>query len=116
MDHSLHSIDRHFEGRSPAVREIYDAIVTISRRFGPVREEAKNAAIHLVNKTVFAGIKARRDYLTVTFKSHQDASSRVIKREHTSANRWYLEIKLLSKKDIDGALKSWLKHAYRLSA
>jgi hypothetical protein len=112
-----HNVDRHFEGRASEVRAIYDAILSVAQTFGPVGEEPKKTSIHLTNRTAFAGVQTRRDFLILTVKSDFDiTSSRVVRREQASANRWHLEVKLGSKKDVDTELKNWLKSAYELSA
>jgi len=110
------SVDSHFDGRSPAVREIYNAIVAASQKFGEIAEDPKKTSIHLNNKTAFAGIATRREFLILTIKSDRDIKSvRIFKREQTSANRWHHEIKLHNVKDVNAELKSWLKEAYHLS-
>jgi hypothetical protein len=109
-------LDQHFHGRSPEVRRIYDAILAAARKLGHVEEEPKKDSIHLVNRTAFAGVQTRREHLILTVKSQQDiSSSRVFKREQASANRWHLEVKLHSQKDVDAELKKWLKQAYQIS-
>src|SRR2546426_1345776 len=111
------SLDQHFEGRSPEVRRIYDAILAAALTFGRVRQEPKKTSIHLINKTAFAGVQTRREYLILTVKSRQDIlSGRVFKREQASANRWHLELKLHSHKDVDTELKEWLREAHRRSS
>lgn len=111
------SVECHFENRSPVVREIYDNILTQSRKFGPVEEDPKKTSIHLNRRTAFAGIQTRREFLILTVKSDRDLDShRVSKREQTSANRWHHEIKLHAPGDVDPEIVSWLEAAYSLSA
>jgi hypothetical protein len=110
-------VDRHFDGRSPEVRTIYESILAAARRFGPVGEDPKKTSIHLNNRTAFAGIQTRREYLILTIKSDRDITSdRIGRREQASANRWHLELKLRTVKDVDSELKAWLHDAYRLSS
>jgi hypothetical protein len=71
----------------------------------------------LTNRTAFAGIQTRRDYLILTVKSaHDITSDRISKREQASANRWHLELKLRTRKDVDSELTAWLQDAYELSS
>ncbi|HTK25541.1 MAG TPA: DUF5655 domain-containing protein [Pyrinomonadaceae bacterium] len=110
------SVQQHFHGRSPAVREIYDAVVSASRQFGPVIEDPKKTSIHLNNRTAFAGVATRRDFMILTIKSKHDIMSpRIFKREQASANRWHLEVKLLKPDEVDSELTGWLREAYDLS-
>jgi hypothetical protein len=110
------SVDRHFTGRAPGVRAVYDRILAAAQGSGPVREEAKKTSIHLVRRSAFAGIATRREWLILTFKSANDISSpRIIKREQASANRWHLEVRLRHPREVDRELRSWLKDAVELA-
>ena len=109
-------IFRHFDGRSPGVHRTYKKILAAVRRFGAVGEEFKKTSIHLTNKTAFAGIQTRREFLILTVKSREDIKSdRIFRREQTSPNRWHLEMKLYRPVEVDTELKIWLKRAYDLS-
>ena len=111
------SVQQHFERRSPVVREIYTAVVSAAEQFGPVVEDPKKTSIHLANRTAFAGVATRRDFLILTIKSKRDIKSdRIVKREQASPNRWHLEIKLSSPDEIDRELAGWLREAYDLSS
>jgi hypothetical protein len=111
------TVTQHFQRPSPVVRDIYDAIVSTARKFGPVVEDPKKTSIHLNRRTAFAGIATRRDSLILTIKSKHDINSeRIFKREQASANRWHLEIKLSSADEVDAELTDWLKEAYKISA
>jgi hypothetical protein len=106
-----------FEGKTPAVRQTYDRLLEALRRMGPVVEEPKKTSIHLVRRTAFAGVATRKDYILLTIKSdHKRASPRVQHTEQVSPGRFHLEVKLLTPKDIDSELVSWLRESYELSA
>ena len=110
-------LDRHFAGRDPRVRRIYDRIIAAAKKFGSFHEEPKKTSIHLVNKTAFAGVATRKDALILTIKSDRDLKNgRITKHERASANRWHLEIRLSDPSEVDNELKAWLKKAYELSA
>src|SRR6185436_11763304 len=110
-------LELHFDGRSAEVSKIYESILAVARSFGPINEDPKKTSIHLTNRTAFAGIQTRRDYVILTVKSaHDITSDRISKREQTSANRWHLELKLQTRKDVDSELTAWLRDAYELSA
>src|SRR5689334_22657216 len=111
-----HTVGQHFDDRSPAVREIYETIVAASREFGPVEEDPKKTSIHLNRKSAFAGIQTRREFLILTVKATNDIDSpRISKRENTSANRWYHEVKIGSADEVDAEVLGWLRNAYELS-
>jgi len=110
------SVDQHFEGRSPVVRDIYDTIIAAAHQFGPVEQDAKKTSIHLNRKNAFAGIRTRREFLILTVKATEDIKSpRISKREQTSPNRWHHEIKINSVDEIDGQIVDWLRSSYGLA-
>jgi hypothetical protein len=110
------SIDRHFAGRAPVVRAIYDRILSAAKAGGPVREEPKKTSIHLARRTAFAGVATRKDAVILTLKSARDIRSpRILKREQTSANRWHLDVRLDDPAQVDHQLQTWLKSAIELA-
>jgi len=109
-------IEQHFEKATPAVRSAYDAILTAARKLGPVEEDPKKTSIHLSHGTAFAGVATRKEYLILTLKSAEKIKSpRVHKSEKVSANRWHVEIRVQTPRDVDRELRAWLEAAYRLS-
>jgi hypothetical protein len=117
MSTGNHTVNEHFEDRASSVRATYAAILRAAKKLGPVDEEAKKTSIHLVRKTAFAGIATRKTALILTLKSDSDvASDRIGKREHVSANRWHLEVRLEEPKQVDRELVAWLKKAYDLAS
>jgi hypothetical protein len=111
-----HTVQEHFDNRTPAVKATYAEILRATRKLGPVREEAKKTSIHLVRKTAFAGVATRRAALILTLKSETDLTSdRITKRERVSANRWHLEVRLEAPEQVDQELVRWLHRAYDLA-
>ena len=111
------SIDRHFAGRAPAVRAIYDRIVSAAKAEGSVREEPKKTSIHLARKSAFAGVATRKDALILTIKSPADIrSARIVRREQASANRGHLEVRLDDPAQVERERKGWLKQSIEMSA
>jgi hypothetical protein len=98
-------------------RAIYDRLLAAARSIAPVVEDPNQSSIHLRRKTVFAGVTPRKDALILTIKSESDIRSRrIVKRQHASARRWHLEVRLEDPKQVDAELKSWLKAAMAISA
>ncbi len=115
-DASDFAVRQHFEGRTPAVRAIYDRILAATGRFGPFQEEPKKTSIHLARKTAFAGVATRKNALILTLKSATDLKSpRVSKHERASANRWHLEVRLDDPAQVDAEIEGWLRAAYELA-
>lgn len=100
---------------SPEAMRLYAALIAVVRTFGIYREEPKKTSIHLANKSAFIGVHFRRTYLILTLKSASRIdSSRVVKAEQVSKNRWHCEVKLAEHSEIDDALRGWIRAAYQL--
>ncbi len=111
-----YSVNDHFAGKDPALRKMYDRLITLLRRCGPLREEPKKTSIHLVNASALAGVEVRNSYLLLNLKAdHKIESSRIQKTEQISARRFHHKIKLASLQDLDAELQGWLQEAYQLS-
>jgi len=111
------TINSHFKGKDPVVREIYDQLKRAIKSFGPLLEDPKKTSIHIVNKSALAGVATRKAHIVLTIKSDRKlASPRIFKSEQTSASRFHHEVKLTSPAEVDKELIGWLEDAYRLSA
>ena len=109
-------VNSHFAGKDPALRAIYDDLLTTARKFGPVGEDPKKTSIHLTRKTAFAGIQVRKGCLILTVKADGPIDSpRIVRSEQTSAHRYHHEVKLSGTGDVDADLRGWLKKAYEMS-
>jgi Domain of unknown function (DUF5655) len=110
------ALDVHFSKSAPAVRATYDAILKAARALGTVAIEPKKTSIHLVRTTAFAGIATRKDALILTLKATREISSpRVLRAEQASANRWHVEFRLASPRDVDRDIRGWLEAAYAIA-
>ena len=106
----------HFANRDPALRLIYDRLLTAARRLGPVEEDPKKTSINLNRKTAFAGVATRKSALIITLKSDADIRRpRIVKHLKASAHRWYLDVRLESPRDVDAEFTRWLTQSYELS-
>ena len=110
------SVAQHFENKDPVVKSIYERILNETRKFGIVTEEPKKTSIHLVNKSAFAGVIARKNALILNIKSASPIKhARITKSEQLSASRFHQEVKLTSPDEVDSVLVGWLKEAYAIS-
>jgi len=110
------TVSRHFEGRDPIVKSIYDRLLKEARRFGNVIEEPKKTSIHLVNKSAFAGVATQKVALVLNIKSSSPIKHiRIQKSEQISASRYHQEVKLTSPDEVDPVLIGWLQEAYSIS-
>jgi len=112
-----YSVSGLFEKADPAVRKLYDQLLTIIRNLGPVTESPKKTCIHLDNKSGFGGVFVRKNYINLNLRTdYKIESPRIAKTEQVSKSRYHNLIKLESEADLDREFQKWLKDAYSLSA
>lgn len=112
----MYSVSDHFVNKNPAVRALYDQLISLLHTFGPVQEDPKKTSIHLNRKSALAGVETRKDGLLLNIKSdHPIKSQRIEKTEQISAKRFHHKVRISSPEDFDEQLKTWLKEAYMLS-
>lgn len=110
------SVSDHFVNKDPSVRALYDQLISVIQKFGPVEQDPKKTSIHLNRKTAMAGVETRRNNILLTIKSdHLIESPRVEKVEKISSRRLYHKVRISSADDLDEELKIWLEEAYALS-
>lgn len=113
---SLLSIDSHFADKPPQVRAAYDRLLIELRKFGTVKEAAKQTSIHLEKNSGFAGVHPRKTYFNLEFRTdYKIDDPRITRTQQLSARRFEHTIKLEQENDVDAQLLQWLKDAYALS-
>lgn len=111
------TVDNHFVGKEPVVRDTYNALIKATKRFGKLQEEPHKTSIHLVNHSAFAGVATRKGYILLTLKTEYPIDNpRVTQTEQVSRNRFHHLVKLETPEAVDVELLTWLNDAYRLSA
>jgi hypothetical protein len=111
-----YSVNDHFINKDPAVRALYEQLISLLRKFGPITEDPKKTSIHLNRKSALAGVEPRKDGLLLNIKSdHPIKSPRIEKAEQISSKRFHHKVRIASPDDFDEELKTWLQEAYLLS-
>lgn len=111
-----HTVDEHFEGKDPALRDLYCQLLAVLEGFGRVSAEPKKTCLHLVNRTALAGVYVRRDHIRLEFKTdHPLTSDLILKSEQISKNRFHHVVRLATPELLDGELRGWLEHAHSIS-
>ncbi len=110
------ALEALFANKSPNVRTVYEKVLTSMSKIGPLKAEAKKTSIHLVRETSFAGAHPNKAWLDLTIRSDKPIkSARVRAQEQVSKNWWHQDVRLMSPKDVDAEVVSWLKSAYALA-
>jgi hypothetical protein len=106
-----------FEKCEPSVKELYDSLMERIRLFGPLKIEAKKTSLHVLNRAAFLGIHPKKRLLEINIVSEKPiVDERVITAEQVSKSRYHNRFRLTEKNQIDSALVSLLRDAYRLLA
>ena len=113
----LGSVDAHFAGCAPAVREIFDAVLAAVRTCGPVDVLAERTRIALHVRMSFAALVPRRRWLDGHLVLARRIDSPRFRRVETYSPRNVLHaFRLTSPMEVDAEFGAFLTEAYRVGA
>ncbi len=105
----------HFAGKDPLVRELFDTLLSVLRRFGPVRVYALKTRIVFQGEKQFAAVMPRKHWLEGTFWLRRRAAHPLVRRIEMHVFRDYGHIfRLTAPGDLDEAFVALLQEAYVL--
>jgi hypothetical protein len=114
MSHScvIVDLDAHFVGRSPRVRQLFDAWLAAVRSTGPVTVAVSKTRIEFMTRARFTGAIIRRDHLrsTLWLKRRADWPG-FTKVEHLGGNDWLHHFVIRDESDIDAGLVALVREA-----
>ncbi len=106
-------LDRHFIGRSPEVRKLFDAFAAAVHKCGPVTVIPEKTRITFQVRMSFAAVSARKDYLVGHFVfARQIINPRFGRVETISARNHVHHFRLRSVDEIDEQFRGWIRAAY----
>ena len=73
-----YTIEDHFADKSSTVRSLYDKLLQVLNRFGPIIEEPKKTSIHLVRKSALAAWKRAKPTFCLTSKATARSTVRAL--------------------------------------
>jgi len=105
-----------FADKPPLVWRMYQMLLDkLESEVGAIEVQEKRTSLHLTNGTAFAGVHPKKNWLDLTIRlDKQLTGARVRSSEHVSRSRWHNEVRLVSEKDVNRQLISWLAAAYAL--
>jgi GNAT superfamily N-acetyltransferase len=108
-----HSLDAHFTGKPPAIRELFDALVAAIRGIGPVEVLPEKTRIAFHVRMSFAQVTPRRQWLD----GHLVLARRIVhprfRKVQTFSPRNHVHVfRLRSPDEIDEQFRTWLAEAY----
>jgi predicted transport protein len=105
-----------FDGKSQAVRDLYDLLVDELNELGPVQEIKKAISISFKNGKQFASVIIRNRSIKLVIRTqYRIENHRMLSIDRITTNCFDHTILLDSKNDIDIELLSWLREAYHSS-
>ena len=115
MSHSCgrHSIEGHFVGKDPAVRDVFEALLREARRFGPVNVYAQKTRIVFQTRARFVSITPRQRTLAGHLWLKRRREHPAIHRVEALLDRDFIHnFRLTSAADLDAAFRDLLREAY----
>jgi hypothetical protein len=110
-----YTIESHFAGKAPTVRELYETLVKALEQFGPVSAYALKSRIVFQAETQFAAVMPRQRWLEGVFWLKRRAAHPLIHRIEMQVYRDYGHIfRLTQREDLDDAFITLLHEAYML--
>jgi hypothetical protein len=111
-----HSLDEHFVGKAPHLREVFDKYVALVRSFGPTTVYAQKTRIVFQVRVRFGGAAVRKNWVEGRIWLKRKATHRLVHRTESYGRLGYgLYFRLTSIADLDDpALAKLLREAYAI--
>jgi hypothetical protein len=110
-----HDLAHHFAGKDPDIRRIFDAVVELMRRIGPVKVLPEKTRIAFQVRMSFAQLSPRRAWVDGHVVLARRLEDPRFRRIDTLSRRNHVHhFRLTSLGDVDAQLAAWLEEAYRV--
>ena len=108
-----YTLARHFRGKPPAVRALFDDLVSALRAIGPIRVLPEKTRIAFQVRMSFAQITPRRAWLDGHVVLARRLEHERFGRIQTISPRNHVHVfRLVRRSDIDADFRAWLAEAY----
>jgi hypothetical protein len=109
------TLDSHFEGKSPVVRAIFDEVLRVARRNGPITVLPEKTRIAFQVRMSFAAFVIRRNWVDGHVVLARRLENPRFRRIETFSPRNHLHaFRFENVEDIDAEVASWLAEAYQV--
>ncbi len=110
-----HSLDEHFVCKDPKLRLLFDGLLGLLKRCGPVRVVPGKSGIAFQVRMRFAGVFVRKSYLEAGFVLPRRLDHARIKKVIAYTPRAYgHHVEIHSPGDLDDEFAAWLCESYRV--
>lgn len=108
-----YTLDHHFNGKAPVIREMFDRVVAMIQEIGPVRILPEKTRIAFQVRMSFAQVTPRRAWLDGHVVLMRRLEHPRFRRVQTFSPRNHVhEFRLATMADIDAEFRAWLAEAY----
>ena len=105
-----------FAKSNSEVRDLYDKLILLLEKFGPIDIRVSQYHISIRNLSTFLNIVPEKTHLTLSFVRDEALDEFPIYNNYQrSKNRWSNSIKIESEEEIDEQLINWLNDAYKIT-
>jgi len=109
----LVALDDHFDGKPPEIRAIFDAVLAVAERCGPVTVLPERTRIALAARMSFCALQPRRAWVDGHVVLPRRLESPRFRRIETFGPRNHLHaFRLGSVAEVDDEVAAWLAEAY----
>jgi hypothetical protein len=110
-----YTLDHHFTGRDPKLRDLFDAWLAFVERNGPVTVIAQKTRISFQVRVRFAGAIIRKSYIECGFWLKRRVESPRFQRvEAFTKHDFGYYFRLTDKSQLDDELAGWVREAYEV--
>ncbi len=110
-----HSLGEHFAGRDPKLRFLFDGVVGLLKRNGPLRIVPGKTGIAFQVRMCFGGVCLRKNSLDLSFLLTRRLEEPRIRKIVPYSPRCYgHHVTIATPADLDAELAAWLREAYRV--
>ncbi len=110
-----HSLESHFRGKNREVRELFDALVALLQRFGPVTVLPEKTRIAFQVRMSFAAVSVRQCYIVGHFVFGRRVEHPRFLRVETYSPRNHLHaFRIDAPTDLDAEFAEWAREAYEV--
>ena len=110
---SNYSLDYHFAGKQPIVREVFDRLLALVQQWGPVTVIPQKTRIAIQARVRFAGGVARKNWFDAAlWLTRRAEHSRLRRVETFGPNSYGLHFRLTRPQDLDEDFAALVREAY----
>jgi hypothetical protein len=108
-----YSLEGHFEGKEPSVRQVFDKLLALLQQCGPVTVIPQKTRIAIQARVRFAGGVARKNWFDAALWLRRRADHACVRRVETFGPKSYgLHFRLTRPEDLDEGFAALVRESY----